>query len=48
MYDSGITESLLGVGADLRLGAPACVGTSPWFRGEHSPGEWPIPTQLLV
>ena len=28
--------------------APACVGTSPWCRGEHSLWEWPIPTQLLV
>ena len=27
---------------------PACVGTSPWCRGEHSLWEWPIPTQLLV
>ena len=27
---------------------PAGVGTSPWCRGEHSIGEWPIPTQLLV
>ena len=28
--------------------APACVGTSPWCRGEHYLGEWPIPTQFLV
>ena len=25
-----------------------CVGTSPWYRGEHSLWEWPISTQLLV
>ena len=23
-------------------------GASTWYRGEHSLGEWPIPTQLLV
>ena len=31
----------------LRI-TPVCVGTSTWYRGEHSLGEWPIPTQLLV
>ena len=32
----------------LIICTPVCRGTSPRYRGEHSLGDWPIPTQLLV
>ena len=31
-------------GSAVLTTTPVCVGTSTWYRGEHSHYEWPIPT----
>ena len=49
LHHGWVSESAVFIVADvytpsLLRRSPVCVGTSPRYRGEHSLGEWPIPT----